>query len=62
MFVARAVVEKKIELESATEENLISCLEVRTAGDPDEEDIVFTNLTSRELSGSLGRMGTPGGV
>jgi hypothetical protein len=61
VFVARAVVEKKIELESATEENLISCLEVRTAGDPDEEDIVFTNLTSRELSGSLGRMGTPVG-
>ena len=61
MFVVRALVVKQIEPESATEENLIACLEVRTAGDPDEEDLVFTNLTARELSGSLNRMGTPVG-
>ena len=53
VFVVRALVVKQIEPESATEENLIACLEVRTAGDPDEEDLVFTNLTARELSGSL---------
>lgn len=39
----------------------MSCLEVRTAGDPDDEEIVFTSLTSRELSTALNEMGTPVG-
>lgn len=53
--------QKKIEAESATEQNLKACLEVRTAGDPDDEDLVFTNLTSRELSVALDELGTPVG-
>ena len=44
-----------------TEENLIACLEVRTAGDPDEKEIVFTDLTSRELSTRMETLGTPVG-
>lgn len=50
---------KKIEPESSEEENLISCLEVRTAGDPDEENIVFTDLSPRTLAERLDKMGTP---
>jgi len=50
---------KKIASKSSEEENLISCLEVRTAGDPDDEDIVFTDLSPRILSGHLEAMGTP---
>ena len=53
--------EKKIELESSKEENLISCLEVRTAGDPDDEAVVFTDLSPRILSERLKGMGTPVG-
>jgi len=40
---------------------LISCLEVRTAGDPDEEDLVFTDLSPRLLAQQLDAMGTPVG-
>jgi len=40
---------------------LISCLEVRTAGDPGEEDIVFTDLSPRSLAERLDEMGTPVG-
>ncbi len=40
---------------------MISCLEVRTAGDPDEEEIVFTHLSPRDLSEHLNAMGTPVG-
>jgi hypothetical protein len=36
-------------------------LEVRTAGDPDEEDVIFTDLSPRELSERLEQMGTPVG-
>jgi hypothetical protein len=34
-------------------------LEVRTAGSPDEEDIVYTHLSPRELSQEVAAMGTP---
>lgn len=40
---------------------MISCLEVRTAGDPDQEDLVFTNLSPGKLSDILDGMGTPVG-
>lgn len=40
---------------------MIDCLEVRTAGDPDEEDLVFTDLSPRILSQQLDEMGTPVG-
>ena len=51
----------RIGSESSEEENLISCLEVRTAGDPDKEDIVFTDLSPRSLAERLAEMGTPVG-
>jgi len=38
--VVQVRVEKKIQSESSEEESLISCLEERTAGDPDEENVV----------------------
>lgn len=41
--------------------NLLQCLEVRTAGDPDDEDIVYTDLSPQDLSVRLGEMGTPVG-
>jgi hypothetical protein len=34
-------------------------LEIRTAGDPDQEDIVFTDLSPRNLAVRLDAMGTP---
>ncbi len=40
---------------------MISCLEVRTAGDPDDEAVVFTDLSPRILSERLKGMGTPVG-
>jgi hypothetical protein len=40
---------------------LIRCIEFRTAGDPDEEDIVYTDLSPQDLSDRLSKMGTPVG-
>lgn len=37
----------------------MSKLEVRTAGSPDEEDLVFTDLKPPQLALELGQMGTP---
>lgn len=36
-------------------------MEVRTAGDPDKEDVFYTHMTPRELSSRLAEMGTPTG-
>lgn len=36
-------------------------MEVRTAGDPDEEDLVYTDLSPRSLAELLDEMGTPVG-
>jgi hypothetical protein len=38
---------------------LISLLEFRTAGDPDEEDLIFTDLKPPQLSAELSKLGTP---
>jgi len=40
---------------------LISCLEVRTAGDPDRDDLFFTDLSPRQLAERLEELGTPVG-
>lgn len=40
---------------------MISCLEFRSAGDPDEEDLIFTDLSPAALSDRLQAMGTPVG-
>lgn len=49
----------KITPDSQIEQNLQSVLEVRTAGDPDDEKIVFTDLSPDQLSETLAGMGTP---
>lgn len=41
------------------EQNLLDCLDVRIAGDPDREDLVYTDLSPARLSEELSRMGTP---
>jgi Rhodopirellula transposase DDE domain len=41
------------------EENLFSVLEVRTAGDPDDEDSVWTDLSPRQIAEVAASLGTP---
>lgn len=50
---------KKIEAEPQLAENLKSLLEVRTAGDPDAEDAVWTEFSPRQIAEKAARMGTP---
>jgi hypothetical protein len=50
---------KKIVAGSDVERNLKSLTETRTGGDPDEEDIVFTDLTPTRLEQQLTAMHTP---
>lgn len=50
---------KKIRPGSDVEENLKSLTETRTAGDPDDERIVFTDLTPTRLEQALADMNTP---
>jgi hypothetical protein len=59
VFVVLEPVEKKVETDSVAETNLNSLLEIRTAGSPDEEDLVFTDLSPPILSERLNEMGTP---
>jgi hypothetical protein len=44
---------------SALEEHLKSVLESRTAGDPDDARIVFTDLSPARISLTMAKMGTP---
>jgi hypothetical protein len=41
------------------EENLCSVLEVRTAGDPDDEDVLWTDLSPRQIAEVATDLGTP---
>jgi hypothetical protein len=41
------------------EENLCSVLEVRTAGDPDDEDVLWTDLSPRQIAEAATDLGTP---
>ncbi|MEW5837173.1 MAG: ISAzo13 family transposase [Pseudomonadota bacterium] len=41
------------------EQNLKAVLEVRTAGDPDEEDALWTDLSPRQLAETVTERGTP---
>lgn len=50
---------EKIEPESPVERNLKSVLDVHTAGDPDEDDVVWTNLSPDKLAQTVTGMGTP---
>jgi hypothetical protein len=57
--VAPVPVEKKVLPHSPLEQNLKSVLETRTAGDPDDVAIVFTDLSPARLSATMTKMGTP---
>jgi len=52
-------VEKKVFPDSPLEQNLESMLEIRTAGDPDDERVVFTDLSPKTLSTAMTEIGTP---
>ena len=54
-------VEKKVTPGSDIECNLETLIETRTAGDPDDEQIVFTDLTPTRLEQELAAMQTPVG-
>jgi len=49
----------KITPHSEVEQNLKSVLQTRTGGDPDDETIVFTDLSPAELSETVAKLGTP---
>lgn len=49
----------KLEEIPETEDNLCSLLEFRTAGEPDDESVVWTDLSLPELSHRLADCGTP---
>jgi hypothetical protein len=57
--VSRCGAKKKIESEPELEPNLKAILEVRTAGDPDEEDVLWTDLSLRQIADAVTDMGTP---
>ncbi len=50
---------KRVESEPQLERNLKSVLEVRTAGDPDEPDVLWTDLSPRQIAEAVGDLGTP---
>lgn len=50
---------KKVETEPQLEHHLTSVLEVRTAGDPDEEAVRWTDLSPRQIADAVTELGTP---
>jgi len=56
---ARRGSKKKIESEPELEQNLKAVLEVRTAGNPDEKDVLWTDLSPRQIADAVTDMGTP---
>lgn len=50
---------KKIASEPELEQNLKAVLEVRTAGNPDEKDVLWTDLPPRQIAETVTDMGTP---
>lgn len=53
------MVEKKITANSDHEQNLLSLLKHRIAGDPDDAAIVYTDLSPTQLSARMKKLGTP---
>lgn len=45
--------------EPALERNLQAVLEVRTAGDPDDEDVLWTDLSPQQIAATVTDQGTP---
>jgi hypothetical protein len=54
-----AGVEKKVESEPELERNLRTILDSRTAGDPDEPEVLWTDLSPRQIADAVQAMGTP---
>jgi len=50
---------KKVASQPELERNLESLLETRTAGDPDEPDVRWTDLSPARIAAVVGAMGTP---
>jgi len=55
----QAAVEKKVVAEPQLARNLSSLLAERTAGDPDDEQVVWTDLTPPQIAAAATEMGTP---
>ena len=55
----REVVEKKVASEPQLEQNLKSVLEVRTAGDPDDDQVLWTDLAPARIAEIVSDQGTP---
>lgn len=58
-YGGRVVVEKKVESEPKLEQNLKSVLEIRTAGDPDEAEVLWTDLSPNQIARAVADLGTP---
>ena len=58
-FAGQALVEKKVETEAGLKDNLNEMLQNRTAGDPDEQTVIFTDLSAAELARRASNLGTP---
>jgi hypothetical protein len=56
---AQGEVEKKVATEPQLEANLKSVLEARTAGDPDDEAVAWTDLSPRRIAEVVTELGTP---
>ena len=54
-----AAVEKKVQTEPQLQENLRSVLEVHTAGDPDDAEALWTDLSPRAIAETVTDLGTP---
>jgi hypothetical protein len=52
-------VEKKVESEPQLEANLNEMMQVRTGGDPDKPEMIFTNLSPTEMADKATELGTP---
>lgn len=50
---------KKVENEPGVEDTLVEMLQTRVAGDPDSEDVIFTNLSGTEMARKATELGTP---
>lgn len=57
--VGQAGVEKKVVAEPQLQRNLSSLLAERTAGDPDDEQVAWTDLTPPQIAAAVTDMGTP---
>lgn len=58
-YVVLAEVEKKVDSDPQLQANLESVMEERTAGDPDDDRIRFTEMTPPQISAAVTEMGTP---